>query len=212
MICRRSQRRRTSPRLPPSATGACGVPPVRERAQTVRIRALRARVRTIFSVDATEDLSHQLWTMRELLEQLVFKLEVQGLLLSTNRARWMPYINVEIEAIIEAIADVDRLRAQASVKVAAARGLPATISLSQLVEHLGPPWASLLSQHRLHLLSLQAEIEELSRSNHELARRGMHRTREVLAALGETGVDVYDPHWLASPLSPAPALRLDRTV
>ena len=32
--------------------------------------------RTVIGVDATEDLSHQLWTMRELLEQLVFKLEV----------------------------------------------------------------------------------------------------------------------------------------
>jgi len=163
-------------------------------------------------VDATEDLSHQLWTMRELLEQLVFKLEVQGLLLGASRARWMPFIAVEIEGIIDAIADVDRLRAAASAKVTANRGLPPGTSLAQLIDHIGAPWAVLLGQHRLHLLSLQAEVEELSRSNHELARRGVFRTREMLASLGEHGVDVYDPHGLATSLSPAPALRLDRTV
>jgi hypothetical protein len=163
-------------------------------------------------VDATEDLSHQLWTMRELLEQLVFKLEVQGLLLGASRARWMPFVAVEIEGIIDAISDVDRLRAAASARVTANRGLPPGTSLAQLIDHLGAPWASLLGQHRLHLLSLQAEVEELSRSNHELARRGVFRTREMLASLGEHGPDVYDPHGLATSLSPSPALRLDRTV
>lgn len=163
-------------------------------------------------MDATEDLSHQLWTMRELLEQLVFKLEVQGLLLASNRVRWMPFIAVEIEGVIDAITEVDRSRATASLRVTAARGLPAATSLAQIIERLGDPWAVLLGQHRLHLLSLQAEVEELSRSNHELARRGVSRTREVLVALGESGVDVYDPHGFATSLSPTPALRLDRTV
>lgn len=163
-------------------------------------------------MDATEDLSHQLWTLRELLEQLVFKLEVQGLLLGASRARWMPFVAVEIEGVIDAIADVERSRAAASARVCAGRGLPLTTSLSELVEHIGPPWSALLGQHRLHLLSLQAEVEELSRSNHELARRGVFRTRELLASLGEQGPDVYNPHGLATSLTPAPALRLDRTV
>jgi hypothetical protein len=163
-------------------------------------------------VDATEDLSHQLWTMRELLEQLVFKLEVQGLLLASSRARWMPFISSEIEAIIDAIAEVDRTRAEASARVTAARGLPPGTTLAQLIDHIGSPWANLLGQHRLHLLSLQAEIEELSRSNHELARRGLFRTREMLASLGEQGVDVYDPHGLATSLAAPSAFRLDRSV
>jgi len=177
-----------------------------------KMLALATCQRTVTGVDATEDLSHQLWTMRELLEQLVFKLEVQGLLLGAGRARWMPFVAVEIEGIIDAIADVDRSRAAASARVSATRGLPPGTTLSQLIDAIGAPWGSLLAQHRLHLLSLQAEVEELSRSNHELARRGVHRTREMLASLGEHGPDVYDPHGLATSLTPAPALRLDRTV
>lgn len=167
--------------------------------------------RTIRRVDAAEDLSHQLWTLRELLEQLVFKLEVQTLLLGAGRARWIPFASAEIEAIIEAIAEVEIARETATRRLTAQRGLPPTAALSDLAAHIGPPWSTVLTQHRLHLLSLQAEVEELSRSNHELARMGMARTREVIAALGDQEIDVYDPHGVPSPLN-VNALRLDRTV
>ena len=63
----------------------------------------------------------------------------------------------------------------------------------------------------MHLLSLQAEIEDISRTNHELARRGLMRSREIIASLGEQTVDVYDPRGMTTPLAMA-SLRLDRTV
>ena len=144
---------------------APATPPVR------RLRASPSGPRTVRAVDATEDLSHELWTLRELLEQLVFKLEVQTLLLSAGRARWIPFASAEIEAIIEAVAEVEIAREAATRRVTAQRGLPPTASLSDLAAHLGAPWGPVFNQHRLHLLSLQAEVEELSRSNHDLARR-----------------------------------------
>lgn len=162
-------------------------------------------------MDATEDLSHQLWTLRELLEQLVFKLEVQMLLLGAGRARWIPFASAEVEAIIEAIAEVEIAREAATRRLTAQRSLPPTTSLADLGAHLGAPWGPVLHQHRLHLLSLQAEVEELSRSNHELARHGMTRAREVIAALGEPDIDVYDPKGAPTPLA-VNSVRLDRTV
>lgn len=162
-------------------------------------------------MEPAEDLSHQLWTMRELLEQLVYKLEVQGLLLAAGRARWMPYVSAEIEAIIEATSEVEAARAAASNRLARQLAKPATSSLAELIEHVTPPWSALLAQHRLHLLSLQAEIEEMSRANHEMARRGLMQSREIIASLGEQSVDVYDPRGLTTSLSMG-SLRLDRTV
>ena len=82
--------------------------------------------------------------------------------------------------------------------------------LTDLIDRIGTPWGPLLAQHRLHLLSLQAEIEEISRTNHELARRGLMRSREVIAALGEGGVDVYDTSGASVSLVSA-SQRLDRT-
>ena len=46
---------------------------------------------TVFGMDTAEDLSHQLWTLRELLEELVYKLEVQRLLLGAGKTRWLPF-------------------------------------------------------------------------------------------------------------------------
>jgi hypothetical protein len=161
-------------------------------------------------MDAAEDLSHQLWTMRELLQHLVFKLEVQGLLMSSNRIRWVPFAAAEVDAILEAIDEVEQLRAGASQRLTAQRGFPSDIRLTDLIDRLGPPWGPLLAQHRVHLLSLQAEIEEMSRANHEMARRGLMRSREVIAAMGEGAVDVYDPHGASVSLISA-SQRLDRT-
>ena len=162
-------------------------------------------------MDAAEDLSHQLWTMRELLQHLVFKLEVQGMLLNNNMARWVPFATAEIDAILEAIDEVERARATASARVALQHGMSADARLTDLMERVGSPWSGLLAQHRLHLLSLQAEIEEISRTNHEAARRGLLRSREVIAAMGESAVDVYDPHGASVSLVSA-SQRLDRTV
>ncbi len=162
-------------------------------------------------MDAAEDLSHQLWTMRELLQHLVFKLEVQALLLSTDRNRWVPFATAEIEATLTAIDEVEQARALASKRLTSQRGLPSNIRLTELIGRLGPPWDALLTQHRLHLLSLQGEIEEMSRANHEMAKRGLMRSRELIAAFGEGAVDVYDPHGASVSLVTA-SLRLDRTV
>lgn len=175
------------------------------------LRARNAHRWTVPGVDAAEDLSHQLWTMRELLQHLVFKLEVQGLLLSTSRTRWVPFASAEVDAILEAIDEVERARAAASQRLTSQRSLPTDTRLTDLIDHLGPPWGPLLGQHRLHLLSLQAEIEEISRANHESARRGLMRSREVIAALGEAAVDVYDPNGASISLVSA-SQRLDRSV
>jgi hypothetical protein len=174
-------------------------------------RAEPAGRRTIDPVDPLEDLSHQLWTMRELLQHLVFKLEVQSLLMTHGRHRWIPFANAEIDAVLTAIDDVETARATASRRLAIARGLPADTRLSELIARLGDPWGTVLAQHRTHLLSLRTEIEELSHTNHELARRGVQRSRDLLAELGEHTVDVYDPRGASVSLVSA-SQRVDRTA
>ncbi|MGD9701931.1 MAG: flagellar export chaperone FlgN [Acidimicrobiia bacterium] len=162
-------------------------------------------------MDAAEELSHQLWVLRELLEQLVFKLEVQSMLLGAGRVRWLPFIAAEVDAVIDAICQLEADRAAASERVARQVGLPVGTSLTELAGRLTEPWGSLLRQHRVHLLSLQGEVEESAQANHELARRGVLRTRELLAVLGEESVDLYTPTGTAAPL-PLASRRLDRTV
>ncbi len=162
-------------------------------------------------MDAAEDLSQQLWTMRELLEQMVYKLEMQGLLLASGRTRWLPFLNAEIESVMEAVNAVDAARSQASARLARQYGLASTVTMTELLTYVEHPWGQLLAQHRLHLLSLQSEIEDVSHANQELARRGLMRSREIIASLGEQSVDVYDTRGYTAPLART-AVRLDRTV
>ncbi len=149
--------------------------------------------------------------MRELLEQMVCKLEMQGLLLAAGRTRWMPMLNGEIETLMEAINAVDSARSQASGRLARRYGLAAQASLTDMLQYIEHPWGQLLAQHRLHLLSLQSEIEDVSHANQELARRGLMRSREIIASLGDHSVDVYNPRGFTSPLA-ASSVRLNRTV
>src|SRR5687767_7675336 len=82
--------------------------------------------RTVFGMDTAEDLSHQLWTLRELLEELVYKLEVQRLLLGAGKTRWLPSIDAELAAVIAAITEVDSVRQHAQAAVADHCGLART--------------------------------------------------------------------------------------
>lgn len=162
-------------------------------------------------MDAAEELSHQLWMLRELMEQLVYRLEVQSMLLAAGRVRWLPFVAAEVDAVIDAVRRTEHERAVVSHRLAAEAGIPADASLTELADRLADPWGPLLRQHRLHLLSLQGEVEEVAQSNQELARRGVLRTRELLTGLGEDTVDLYTPTGAASAV-PLASRRLDRTV
>lgn len=168
-------------------------------------------IRTVQWVNAVEDLSHQLWTMRELLEQLVYKLEVQRLMLAAGRSRWLPFVESEIEAVVAAITEVELAREHAAGRVAIDLGLPSTTRLDDLVDRLDDGWNEIMRAHRLHLLSLYGQVEDATNDNRELAARGLSRTREVIASLTEDDVDVYDPAGEPATLNLA-AQRLDRMV
>lgn len=173
--------------------------------------ARRIAPRTVTEVNAVEDLSHQLWTMRELLEQLVYKLEVQRLMLAAGRSRWLPFVESEIEAVVAAVTEVELARAHAASRVAVELGMPATTRLDDLVDRLDEGWNEIMRAHRLHLLSLYGQVEDATNDNRELAAKGLSRTRDVIAALTDDDVDVYDPAGEATSLNLA-AQRLDRMV
>lgn len=162
-------------------------------------------------MDPVEDLSHQLWTIRELLDELVYKLEVQRLLLAAGSTRWLSNAASELQAVIDAIGEVDTVRAEAQHAVAERLQIDPESTLQELITHLDEGQAIAMRAHRVHLLSLQEEVAEASRSNQELARRGLARTQDLAASLGTGSVDAYDPVGQARSLSLA-SQRLDRTV
>ena len=178
-----------------------------------RLHARGKAFRTVFGMDTAEDLSHQLWTLRELLEELVYKLEVQRLLLGAGKTRWLPSIDAELAAVIAAITEVDTARQHSQAALADYCGLARTASLDDLIGELDEQRAGILRSHRLHLTSLQHQVVDASLGNQDLARHGVARARDLVAALGGgvTTPDVYGPVGQASSLTLV-SQRIDRSA
>lgn len=161
-------------------------------------------------MDDRDELSRRLWTLREMMSQLLFALEMQQLILANDRMRWLPLITETIENVVDQIRLAEAERIVISHRVARAHGLRDDASLAELAQVAPEPHGEIWRQSRLHLLAIQAEIDEFSKENQTLNRRGMGATNAVVRHLdGETAAS-YDPHGAATRLSPSTS-RFDRT-
>jgi FtsZ-binding cell division protein ZapB len=142
-------------------------------------------------MDAATELSHHLWSLRQLLERLIYRLDVQQLLLAASRTRFLPLAAAEVDEASAAIAALDEHIRKAASDLAESVDLPPTAVLAELAEHTEPHVRQLLLDHRSALQILQSEVEELVRSNKELARRVIS-ARDMLSALNST-TDTYTP-------------------
>lgn len=137
-----------------------------------------------------EKLSHILWRERELLETLLYKLEVEQLVMATGRTRWLLQAAREVETVLETIRETEVLRAVAADEAAERIGLGPNPSLSALVEASDEPWRSILADHRDAFARITADVTALADTNRELITAGIRSARETLLAVTE-GADGY---------------------
>jgi hypothetical protein len=137
------------------------------------------------------EVSTVLWTERELLELLLFKLEEEQLVLASARTRWLAHATREVEMVIEQIRGAELSRAVAVDELAAELGLPSGPSLTALAEAAPSPWDEMLRDHRQAFLALTDEISEMSRSNRELLGTAARTSREVLMGVEGHAAQTY---------------------
>ena len=133
-----------------------------------------------------EDLSSVLWRERELLETLLFKLEVEQLVLATGRTRWLPTAAREIEEVLDAIRETELLRAVLADAVAQALGLEPNPTLQQIADASDEPWKSIWLDHRETFVSVSTEITAMAENNRELLTSGYQAAKATLLSLSET--------------------------
>lgn len=133
-----------------------------------------------------EDLSSVLWRERELLETLLFKLEVEQLVLATGRNRWLASAAREIEELLDAIRETELLRAVAAEVVATELGIEAGASLREIAEACDEPWRSIWLDHRESFTTVAAEISSMAENNRELLTSGYQAAKATLLSLSET--------------------------
>jgi hypothetical protein len=139
-----------------------------------------------------EDLSLILWRERELLETLLYKLEMEKLVLASGTSRWLATSAREVEGILDSIRETELLRAVVADEAAASIGMAANPSLRALAEAVDEPWRSILLDHRAAFVQYSREIMEIAASNRELLTTGQQAARDTFLGLTETA-DSYSP-------------------
>lgn len=133
-----------------------------------------------------EDLSLILWRERELLETLLYKLEMEKLVLASGSSRWLATSAKEVEGILASIRETELLRAVVADEAAASIGMAANPSLRALAEAVDEPWRSILLDHRAAFVQYSREIMEIAASNRELLTTGQQAARDTFLGLTET--------------------------
>jgi hypothetical protein len=118
------------------------------------------------------DLSSILWRERELLDQLLFRLEVEHLVLSTGRSGWLTIAAREIEMVLAEMRYVELLRAVSVDTLASEENLCPNPSLREIADCSPEPWRAIWLDHREAFTALTAQISELSRSNRRMLPGG----------------------------------------
>ncbi|MGE0879139.1 MAG: flagellar protein FlgN [Acidimicrobiia bacterium] len=137
------------------------------------------------------ELSHTMWRQRRLMELLMYRLEVQQLVLASGRTQWLGNAATEVEQVIDAMRKEELKRAVHSSAAGAALGLGVEPSLRELIEAAPSPWDEILREHQAAFLTMTGEIEDLSKQNRDLISRGHQATRDLLAAITGEVVDSY---------------------
>jgi hypothetical protein len=137
------------------------------------------------------ETSATIWRQRELLTTLLFKLEVEGLLLAAGRTRWLGAATSEVDLVLGQVRTVEVLRSIEVDALAESLGLPPAPSLAEIVRAIDPPWDEAFAEHRSGLVAIAAEIEAVVRSNRQLLTAGHAAVTSAMRAVAAaTGSDL----------------------
>lgn len=132
-----------------------------------------------------EKLTWVLWRERELLEALLYRLELEELVMSTGRTRWLANTASDVDAAAAALRDVEVMRAVAADEAAEAAGLAPNSSLGELIASAPEPWRSILTEHRDTFLALTDEIARVAQTNRALIVAGLRATQDTLLGIDQ---------------------------
>lgn len=132
-----------------------------------------------------ERLSQILWRERDLLELLLYRLEVEQLVLASARTVWLMRAAREVEQTLETLRETEVLRAVAADEAASMVGLAPNPSLRALAEACDEPWRTILDDHRAAFESITRQITAMADANRDLITSGYRSARETLLAIGD---------------------------
>src|SRR3954467_10998404 len=108
---------------------------------------------------AFTSLSSTLWRLREVLDQLLYRVFVTQLVLRSDEPKWLANASPELDGALQELRPIEGLRAVEIVAIADQLGRPADMALAQLARSAPSPWDTILLEHRDALRSLTADMQ-----------------------------------------------------
>ena len=142
-------------------------------------------------VDGFSAVASLLWREREILENVLFKIVEERLVLASGDSRWLAPANRELQAALDHLRMSDLSRAMEVDALCAQVGLAPGATLIELAAAAPEPWSDILLDHREALRALAAEIDVAAGDNRKLLDAGARAVREALYSLNRS-VDTYD--------------------
>ena len=144
--------------------------------------------------DHLAELTRLLWTQRELIGELEYRLEVQQLVMTNGRHERLHLAVADVEGVLDRIRVLEDHRLGVVAECAVELGLPVGASLQQLIDAAPEPWKYALGDHQTELLRIVARTEDLASSNRGIATRTVEENRHAFEAMGVTPVTAYGRH------------------
>lgn len=136
-------------------------------------------------------VSATLWLQREALEELLFKLVEEQLVVSTGATRWLHRVDAEVRTSMERVQSGEVMRAAEVQALSTALDLDDDASLAELADAASEPWSTLLHEHRAALRDLAFEVKGVAAENSRLLEAGAKAVRQTLDSITST-VTTYD--------------------
>lgn len=134
---------------------------------------------------SAHELSALLWRERELLETLIFKLEVEQLLLTAGKTRWLKRASSEIERTTDELRMVGLGRTVEVENVAAEWGADEGANLREILDRAPDgPWSGIFETHLRALTDLTTQIRALRDANEQFLRAASRSAQETLNNVG----------------------------
>jgi hypothetical protein len=146
--------------------------------------------------DACSELSKSIVRERQLLESLLYRLEVQRLILTAGRTHLLETSAREVEQVVDRIASAELGRGIAATELAEALTLGEEPPLSRIAAAAPSPWDVVLQDNLKACRRVMDDITRISADNRVLISRGQRETEQLIdlvttVATGETLATTY---------------------
>lgn len=142
--------------------------------------------------DDLRSLGQLLWRYREHLEHVEFLLDVEHLLVTAGRDRWLARTADQLKAAAEDVAALDHERSHLLGQLALSLGRPGPLTLRQVVDAAPTPWGDIFADHLTWFTQEVRRISDAALQARSSLEGGLDRVQDVLRTLGGTGGSGYD--------------------